>query len=46
MSTLGHILGDGSLRDDDPQLEQLAVNPGSAPQRIGLAHGPDEGDGI
>ena len=29
MSTLGHILGDGSLRDGNTELEQLTVNPGS-----------------
>jgi hypothetical protein len=27
-------------------FEQLAVNPGSAPQRIGPAHVPDQGDEV
>ena len=46
MSTREHVTGDGSLGDGDAELEQLAVNPGSAPQRIGAAHLPDQVDGI
>jgi hypothetical protein len=32
-----HILGDSRLADFDPELEQLAVDPGRAPARIGAA---------
>jgi hypothetical protein len=41
-----HVLGDGSLRESDAQLEQLAVNPGSAPEWIGTTHFADEVDGV
>jgi len=39
-----HIVGDGSLREGDAELEQLAVNSGSAPQRIGAIHFPNQSD--
>ena len=41
-----HVFGDGSLGDSEPKLEQFAVDPGSAPQRIGVAHLPDQVDGV
>ena len=41
-----HVFGDGSLSHGEAQLEQLAVDPGSAPQRIGPAHVPNEGNGV
>jgi hypothetical protein len=44
--TRDHVVGDGSLREGDAELEQLAVNPGSAPQRIGVVHVPDQGDEV
>jgi hypothetical protein len=36
-----HILGNAGLADLDAKLEQFAMDPGSAPQRIGDAHLPD-----
>ena len=33
-----HVLGDRRFRQVDPELEQLAVNPGSAPQRVCARH--------
>ena len=39
---LGHILGDGRLSDLDPELQQLTVNAGRAPQRVLHAHPPDQ----
>ena len=33
-----HQVGNRPFRDFDSQLEQLAVNPGSAPERVGLRH--------
>ena len=33
-----HQIGNGSFGDLDSQLEQLSVNPGSAPKRVGLRH--------
>jgi hypothetical protein len=44
--TRDHGVGDGSLREGDTELEQLAVNPGSTPQRIGAVHVPDQGDEV
>jgi hypothetical protein len=44
--TRDHVFGDGSLREGDPELEQLAVNPGSAPQWIGVVDVPDQGDEV
>ena len=46
MSTREHVTSDGSLGDGDPELEQLAVNPGSAPQRIGVIHVPNQSDEV
>ena len=40
-----HVFGDGSLGDLEAELEQFAVDPGSAPPGIGVAHLPDELDG-
>src|SRR5262249_17595464 len=34
-----HVFGNGSLRDLDTQLHELAVNPRCAPNRILTAHG-------
>ena len=45
-SSRDHIVGDGSLSQGDTKLEQLAMNPGSAPQRIRLVHVPDQGDDV
>ena len=45
-SAMGHVFRDGSLSEGDPELEQLAVNPGSAPQRIGATHLADQIDGV
>ena len=39
-----HIIGDGSLRDGNTELEQLAVNSGRTPQRIGAVHLPNQSD--
>jgi hypothetical protein len=36
-----HIVGDGSWREGDPELDQLAVNSGSTPQWIGAIHFPN-----
>jgi len=33
-----HQIGNRSFGDLDSQLEQLAMNPGSAPERVGLRH--------
>jgi len=41
-----HVSGDRSLSNGDTELEQLAVNPGRAPQRIRVAHLPDQGDDL
>ena len=37
-----HVLGDGRLRDLEPQLEQFAVNAWRASKRIFDAHPPDQ----
>jgi hypothetical protein len=37
-----HILGDGNLGEMNVELEQLPVNPRSAPQRVGLTHRSNE----
>jgi hypothetical protein len=37
-----HILGHGSLADRDAQLEQLAMDPRSTPERIGQADVADQ----
>ena len=37
-----HIFGDRGLTNVDAELEEFAVDPGSAPQRIGQAHGADQ----
>ena len=43
-SMRNHIVGDGSLREGDAELEQLAVNSGSTPQWIGAIHFPYQSD--
>ncbi len=43
--TRAHVFGDGSLGDLWAKLEQFAVDPGSAPQRIGVVHLLDQLDG-
>ena len=37
-----HVLGDGGLGYGYAKLRQLAVHAESAPERIGLAHLPDQ----
>src|SRR6478609_1044550 len=37
-----HILRNGGLADVDTELEELSMNAGSAPERIGEAHLPDQ----
>ena len=37
-----HVFGNGSLRDLNPQLHELAVNPRCTPKRILAAHGSDQ----
>src|SRR6476620_8452358 len=37
-----HGLGDRGLADVDAELEELSMNSGSAPERIGQAHLPDQ----
>ena len=37
-----HVLGDRSLADIDAELEQFAMDPGSAPERICQAHFSDQ----
>ena len=41
-----HVSGDGSLSNGDTELEQLAVDPRSTPQRIGLVHLPDQDNDV
>ncbi len=41
-----HVFGDGSLGNIEAELKQFAVDSGSAPQRIGVAHLPDQLNGI
>lgn len=38
VTTLDHVLRDSGLGNFDPELEQLAVNPRRAPERIRAAH--------
>jgi hypothetical protein len=33
-----HVFGDRSLTDLDAELEQLAMDPGRSPERVGSAH--------
>src|SRR5215475_2018458 len=37
-----HVLRNRRLRDRQAQLQQLAVDPGCAPKRIGAAHPPNQ----
>ena len=41
-----HVFGDGSLGQREAQLEQLAVDAGCAPLRIGPTHVPNERNGV
>jgi hypothetical protein len=41
-SSSHHVLRDGGLADFDAELEQLAVDPGCTPQRVGAAHLPNQ----
>src|SRR6516162_3316673 len=41
-SASDHVLGDRRLSDLEPKLQQFAMNSRSTPQRILLAHAPDE----
>ena len=41
-----HVFGDGSLSEGDTEREQLAVDPRSTPQRIGVVPVPDQGDEV
>ena len=43
---MNHIFCDSPLGNRDSELEQLAVNARSAPQRVGVAHRPDQGNGL
>src|SRR6516225_10192638 len=38
----GHVFGDGRLAYADPELKRFAMDPGRAPERIGLAHLADQ----
>ena len=40
--SLCHVLRDGGLPDLNAELEELTVDPGCAPQRIGNAHLADQ----
>jgi len=37
-----HLLGDRSLADRDTEVEQLAMNSGRSPERVGAAHQPNQ----
>ena len=37
-----HIFGDRGLPNVDAELEEFSMNSGSAPQRVGEAHGTDQ----
>jgi hypothetical protein len=37
-----HVLRDGRLADLDAELEQLTVDPGRTPERVGAAHLPNQ----
>ena len=41
-SSSHRVLGHRSLADLDAELEQLTVDPGRAPERVGAAHLPDQ----
>jgi len=41
-SSSHHVLGDGRLADLDAELEQLTVDPGRTPERVGAAHLPNQ----
>jgi len=41
-----HVFGHCGLRNLDAQLEELAMNPGSAPERIGQTHSTHEGSDL
>jgi hypothetical protein len=37
-----HVFGDRGLPNVDAEFEKFAMDPGSAPQRVGEAHGADQ----
>ena len=37
-----HVLGDSGLADLDPELQQLAMDARRTPERVGVAHLPDQ----
>jgi len=37
-----HIFGNRDLTNIDAEFEEFATDPGSAPQRVGEAHGTDQ----
>ena len=37
-----HVFGDRGLTNFDAELEEFTMDPGSAPQRVGEAHGADQ----
>jgi hypothetical protein len=41
-SSSHHVLRDGRLADLDAELEQLTVDPGRTPERVGAAHLPNQ----
>ena len=41
-SSSHHVLGDRSLADFDAELEQLTMNPRCTPERVGVAHLPNQ----
>jgi hypothetical protein len=42
ISSSHHVLGDCRLADLDAELEELSVNPGRAPERVGGVHLPNQ----
>ncbi len=42
LAMVNHVLGDGGLGNGYAKLRQLAVHAGRTPERIGLAHLPDQ----
>src|SRR5262245_49798257 len=42
-TTLDHVLGNARLRDFKAELEQFAVDARRSPQRVFVAHLPDQG---
>ena len=42
LSVTDHVLGDGCLRDIEPEFEQFTVDPRCSPTWVGARHLPDE----